>query len=66
MLLSFFQKSKNQTNMQKMKNMSSKQLAKFLSEEVYSIFRFSLTKKEFTEKLEYWLMSVSELKDSEK
>ena len=66
MLLSLFSKNKKQTNMQKMKNMSVKQLSNFLGEEIYSVFRFSLTKKEFTEKLEHWLMSVPELKDSEK
>ena len=51
MLLSLFSKNKKQTNMQKIKNMSVKQLSNFLGEEIYSIFRFSLTKKEFTEKL---------------
>lgn len=48
-------KSKKQTNIQKIKEMNAEKMAEYMGNEVYAIFKFSLTKKEFVEKLYGWL-----------
>lgn len=49
-----------ETNENKLKTLSTDELAKFMGNEVYAIFRHSLTKKEFVEKLREWLNSSVE------
>lgn len=62
----FWNKSKKQTNRDKCSELNNDKLAEFMGNEIYTIFRFSLTKKEFVEKLEGWLNAKVEPKDTKK
>ena len=55
-----FLRPKKEKNINKIKKLNSNELAKLMGDEVYLIFRYSLTKKEFVEKLEKWLNSEAE------
>ena len=59
-------KSKKQTNIQKIKEMSADKMAEYMGNEVYAIFKFSLTKKEFIEKLNAWLNAKVEERGEKK
>lgn len=59
-------KEKEITNIEKLKTLETNEMAKFLGNEIYNIFRYSLTKREFMEKLAQWLNSKVEIKDEKK
>lgn len=61
MRIPFF-KPKKEKYIDSIKKLNSKKLSKLMGDEVYLIFRYSLTKKEFVEKLEKWLNSEVEPK----
>ena len=59
-------KSKKETNIQKIKEMNTEKMAEYMGNEVYAIFKFSLTKKEFVEKLNAWLNAKVEERGEKK
>lgn len=61
-----FLRPKKEKYIKKLKRLNSRELAELMGNEVYTIFRFSLTKKEFVKKLEEWLNSEVEPRDTNK
>lgn len=61
-----FLRPKKEKYIKKLKRLNSRELAELMGNEVYTIFRFSLTKKEFVKKLEEWLNSEVEPRDANK
>ena len=54
------------TNFEKLKEMTIEEASKKMAREIYSIFRSSLTKKEFIEQIEKWMRERVEEPDDKK
>lgn len=55
-----------QTNFEKIKEMTIEEASKKMARDIYSIFRSSLTKKEFIERIEKWMRERAEEPDDKK
>ena len=61
MFIPFF-RPKSEKNINKIKKMNATQISKYLGDNVYLIFRYSLTKEAFIDELEKWLNTYDDSK----